>query len=300
MGYHQNAYVSGLMAQVRSGKKISDQGVIALLVDDRSEQCWHQQSHVFEIYQQGVARRCAELGFQVENYFLRAPEMGAAKIDSILHARDIRGLILAPPYRGNRVLPMHWNRYACVAGSPAWVRQDFDLVTSDHAYNVRFAFEKLKGLGYERIGMCLGLRYVEVSHGIPKWLPGYLEAQHYLPPKNRVPLFTGDYCQGDQVAFEKWFSKWKPDALLTLRGYEKGWLDKSGIRVPEDMGVACCVLRSEDTHSGVNENFDRVGANAVELVVSKIAHNEYGPSEYPKQILIPGRWVAGSTTRKLR
>ena len=286
------------MAQVRSGKKLSDRGVIALLVDDRSEQKWHEQSYVFKIYQLGVMRRSAELGFQVETYFLQAPGMGAAKIDSILHARGIRGLILAPPYRGNRILPMHWDRYVCVAGSPAWVRQDFDLVVSDHAYNVRLAFEKLRELGYKRIGMCLGLRFVEESRGIPKWLPGYLEAQHYLSPKNRVPLFTGDDWKGDQVAFERWFSKWKPDALLTLRGCEKEWLDTMGIRIPEDIGLASCVLQPGDLFSGVDENFDRVGANAVELVASKIAHNEYGPSEYPKQILIPGRWVSRATTRK--
>ena len=86
--------------------------------------------------------------------------------------------------------------------------------------------------------------------------------------------------------------------MLTLRGCEKEWLDTMGIRIPEDIGLASCVLQPGDLFSGVDENFDRVGANAVELVASKIAHNEYGPSEYPKQILIPGRWVSRATTRK--
>jgi len=43
-----------------------------------------------------------------------------------------------------------------------------------------------------------------------------------------------------------------------------------------------------------------VGAIAVEQVAGKIAHNEYGPSEFPRQIMIPGRWVTGATTRKQR
>jgi len=296
MGYRPNAYVNVLMAQVRSGRKISDQGVIALLIDARSEQEWHQKSHVFRIYQQGVMRRCVELGFHLETFFLQEPGMRADKIDSILHARGIRGLILAPRYKGDRVLPMQWEWYACVAGAHAWVRHDFDLVASDHAYNVRLAFEELTRLGYERIGMSLELRFVE-NRGVPKWLPGFLEAQHYLPEKNRVPLFTGNYWNDDQAAFEGWLSKWKPDVVLTMRGFEKGWLDKMGVRVPEDIGLASCVLRSGDLFSGIDENFGHVGAIAVEQVTAKIARNEYGPSEHPKQILIPGRWVEGATTR---
>ena len=96
LGYHPNAYVNVLMSHIRSGKKLSDKGVVALLVDTRSQRDWHSIES-YKIFHEGVLRRGQELGFRVESFFLREPGMSVSRVERILQTRDIRGLIFAPP-----------------------------------------------------------------------------------------------------------------------------------------------------------------------------------------------------------
>ena len=64
LGYHSNAYVNVLMSRIRSGKKISDKGVIAMLVDSPSREKWLLVETYRKFYD-GVLRRGKELGFEV-------------------------------------------------------------------------------------------------------------------------------------------------------------------------------------------------------------------------------------------
>jgi DNA-binding LacI/PurR family transcriptional regulator len=214
LGYRQNAYVAMLMSRIRSGRKLSEQGVIALMIDARSESEWYRTKS-YRIYHQGVNRRAAELGFRVESFFLRAPGVNARALDRILKARGIRGVILAPPYRGNRVLPLDWKHFICVGCGHAREPQLFDRIANDHAQNVIIAFKELAAMGYRRIGLSLP---GETSR-IPelKWMSGYLEAQNRLPRKQRIPLFTGDSPHPTLAEFRYWYRKVRPDVLLPHR-----------------------------------------------------------------------------------
>ena len=68
MGYHSNAYVNVLMSRIRSGKRLSDKGVIAMLVDATSKQDWHLIES-YRLFHQGVIHRSSELGFEIETFF---------------------------------------------------------------------------------------------------------------------------------------------------------------------------------------------------------------------------------------
>ena len=113
LGYRPNPYISTLMAHIRNGCAVSARGVIALFVDVYGHDDWHRHES-YRVYFQGTVRRAAELGFALEGFFLREPGMTPARIDQILRARGVCGLILAPPYLGSRRLAMTWARYACV------------------------------------------------------------------------------------------------------------------------------------------------------------------------------------------
>ena len=292
LGYRQNAYVAMLMSRIRSGRKLSEQGVIALMVDARSESEWYR-TRSYRIYHQGVARRAAELGFRVESFFLRAPGVNARALDRILKARGIRGVILAPPYRGNRVLPLDWEHYICVGCGHAREPQLFDRVANDHAQNVIIAFKELTAIGYRRIGLSLP---GEISR-VPelKWMAGYLEAQNRLPRKQRIPLFTGDSPHPTLAEFRVWYRKWRPDVLLSLTGHERSWLDAMRLQIPGDIGLACLVRQPGANVAGIDEKNEVIGASAVEWVASQIVRNEYGVPVHPKLIMIEGAWANGTT-----
>ena len=295
LGYRPNPYVSTLMSHIRASRKPVEKGVIALVVDLFQKDDWLRHES-YRVYHQGVSTRCAELGFHLERFFLLEPGMSAGRLDRILYARGIRGVILAPPYLGNRRLAMKWSRYACVGTGYAWEQQQFDRVAHDHDQNVVLACQKLVGLGYERIGLCLPSFFAR-GRGA-RWLDGFFLCQHRLPEERRIPVFVGSVEEDSLSAFRQWHRQWRPDVLLTLYGHEKKWLEAMKLRVPRGIGLACLIRPPGSLLAGINDRYDEIGAATVELIASKIAFNQYGVPTNPRLILIEGRWVDGRSVRR--
>jgi LacI family transcriptional regulator len=293
LGYRPNAYVSSLMAHIRSGRRPSAEGVLAVLVKAHSEEEWFRMES-YRIYYDGMKRRAAELGFRIECFFLEERGMSAQIVDRILEARGIQGVILAPPYPGNRSLRMRWERYACVGMGHGWEPQQLDRVANDHAQNVLTAFAELDRLGYSRVGFLLGGLAATGGKGL-RWLPGFLEAQSRLPAGRRVPLYTGKLEKKDGVKFEAWVRTHHPDALLVITGEAQVWLESLGYAIPGDFALACLVRSRDGNFAGVDEKNDVLGEAAVELVASRIARNEFGLPKHPRLTVIDGRWIDGPT-----
>lgn len=310
MGYHQNAYANALMSQIRAGKKLSAKGVVGLLVETRSQTDWYEVES-YRMFHQGVIQRGAGLGFRVESFFLREPGMSAERLDQILHTRGITGIILAPPYHGNRSLNLQWNRYAAIGVGFGWEEQELNRVVYDNLQNFITAFNELRRLGYKRIGTVLGETFTYGNRYGTKWYTGYLECQNGILAKERIPVFAGDNQPGESrvpvfaggsgkaamTQFRDWFSKWNPDALLTLVGKEKQWLDAMKLKVPQDVGLACLSQPSDSSYARIDEKGDVVGAAALEQVAAQIVRNEFGPPSHPRITMIEGRWVPGTTLR---
>lgn len=294
LGYCPNPYVSALMAQIRTSRKASEKGSLALLVDVFHEKEWDAHES-YRVYYKGVVQRSAELGFNLVRFFLNEPEMEPRKVDKILYARGICGLILAPPYLGNKKLDIKWHRYACVGTGYAWTEQQFDRVAHDHDQNVVLTFQKLAELGYQRIGMSVSPFYAN-GRGT-RWLDGFLTCQYRLAPKQRIPLFVGSVEENSFSKFNQWYSKWRPDALITTYGHEKPWLTQMGLKIPRDIGMAYLIRSPGSGCAGIDDRYEHIGATTVELVASKITFNQYGIPATPKIILIEGRWVNGKSLR---
>ena len=314
LGYHPNAYVNVLMTHIRSGKRIKDEGVIAMLIDAPKEEWNRVQS--FKIFHDRAIGRGEQLGFHVETFFLNTPGMDLEKIGKILHTRNIQGVIMAPPYRGNRAFNLHWDRYAAVGVGFGWEQQELDRVGFDTFQNYVEAFDQLWRLGYRRIGTVLESRFIEGTRCGLNSFPGYLLCQQKIPRERRIPIFqkelrrngksqwgyhTGtSHLKADAVhCFQKWMETWQPDALLTLVGEEQKWLDAINMSVPQDIGLACLAQPINPAFAHMDERSDVVGATAVELVISKIARNEYGFSAHPKVTMVQGVWTTGKTVRPL-
>lgn len=292
LGYQPNPYVSALMTHIRTSRKPCEKGSLALLVDVLKAREWDSHES-YRVYYKGVVRRCAELGFNLVRFFLNESGMRSHDVDKILHAQGIRGLILAPPYLGNKKLAIQWERYACVGTGYGWAEQQLDRVAHDHDENVVIAFQKLSELGYRRIGMCVSPFYAN-GRGT-RWLDGFLACQYRLPQKQQIPLFVGSVEDHSFPKFRQWYRKWKPDVLVSTYGHEKQWLDELGLRVPKDIGMAYLIRPAKSDCAGIDDRYEHIGATTVELVASKITFNQYGIPTIPKMILIAGRWLNGKS-----
>lgn len=304
-GYRPNAYVTALMSRIRTGKRPEDQGEMAVLVESASPKDWHKVES-YRIFHQSVLQRGRELGFHTEFFFLQEPGMSAKRIAQILRARGISGVILAPPHRDNSLLQLNWEHYATVGAGANWEGPGFNWIIHDTLQNFITAFEELRQQGYRRVGTLLGRAFVKgIQHGI-KWHTGYLEMQNRIPKADRIPVFISDNQppgaeisekaeKSLEIQFRQWFQKWQPDVLLTMVGRERKWLDAMGLKVPEDIGMACLTKPPGSTFAGIEDVSDAIGATAVELVAGQIYRNEFGPPTRPKTIIIAGSWTSGAT-----
>lgn len=301
LGYNPKNYLSLLMSSVRAGRKLSEKGTIALLVEAASQK-ERDVVEAYRVFHQGAMKRGGELGFRVENFFLQAPGMTAEKLDQILQARGINGIILPPPYLSNRRLNLRWERYAAIGVGFGWEEQDLDRVVYDDFRNYIAAFRNLQRLGYRRIGTVLSNQFVLSHRGGNQWYPAYLDCQSTISKVERIPIFSGstplpggestpEMARKRPGEFREWFLKWQPDALITLVGHEKKYLDAMGLKIPQDVGFACLAQTAQAQFAGIDEKGDLIGETAVETVAAKIARNEFGLSDHPKIIMVPGVWV---------
>ena len=307
MGYQLNEHVSALMSNIRTRKKLNDKGVIGLLIEACTQEDWYAVK-TFQRFHQGVLHRGTELGFQIESFFLLEPSMRAARIDQILYARGIDGIVLAPPGLGKNLPDLHWERYAAVVASIGWEGHALNRVYCDQFQNYITAFDTLLQLGYTRIGTAFDHSFVLGSQRRTKWHTGYLGCQHNTPEKDRIPVFTYNSLplqkglpktgvKALHTEFSKWFSNWQPEVIITLLGGEKKFLDAMKLKVPQDVGLVCLAQQSDSDYTRIDEKMDVLGATALELVAAQIAHNEFGFPTDPKTTLIEGRWVPGSTVQ---
>ena len=128
------------------------------------------------------------------------------------------------------------------------------------------------------------------------WSAGMLVEQSMIPAKQRVPVLLTDGPFAG--AFAEWFTEYRPDVILTQSWQCWRVLKNLGVRVPEAVGLVSLGVTAAEAHwAGMNQNAERVGAAALDLVDAQLRRNEFGIPAQQKTVVIPGHWVAGSTVR---
>lgn len=248
----------------------------------------------FDLYWKGAAAEAGRNGYRLEE--LSCPrDLSPARLQEVLKARGIRGLLLSPGWAG--IIPdwqnFKWEDFYAVRFGYSLKSPSTHLVSSDQLSNGLLAFERMWAKGYRRIGMVMwkiqGSRLV-------RFAAGYLYGQLQVQPKLRLTPHMME--ESDPVKTERqflaWFKKTQPDAILTDVQIVPQLLANAGYRVPQDIGLATLSVLDGGINAGIYQNSEEIGAAGVQLLISLIHHNERGVPEIPREVLIPGRWVDGS------
>ncbi len=293
-GYLPHPYAGALMRQVRSGGRVRQAGCLAIVADAADASAW--LTHPAYRQQAGaIFRRAALRGFRPEVFYLRAPGMSPARLDRVLEARGIGALILAAPRReGGAPLAIRWERYACVTSGYTWSEPGVDRITPHHRHHVELAFRRLCELGYRRIGFCLpASAQPRVDES---WLCGWLLCQHHLSARRRIPCYPGSPWDSAAADFARWLRRWRPDALLSLRGNELPWLRTLGLKPGRDLAFATLFPPEDPTISHVDENNPLIGELVCDLLLAHLLHNERGLPPHPRCTTVEGDWVERQST----
>ncbi|MEO7932652.1 MAG: LacI family DNA-binding transcriptional regulator [Chthoniobacterales bacterium] len=250
----------------------------------------------FDLYWQGAKVYAEKLGFHLEE-FICNEKMPVPRIEQILHARGITG-ILIPPHGSHPIDwgDFHWNDYSVVKFGRSVPQPDVNLVSADQVSNTLLAFDEIRARGYERVGFITGQ---SASRGM-LFQGGFLLAQRFVEPSLRLPILEVDEVNPmlSLQTTRQWFKKEKPDAIFTDIRNLLPLLEKVGCRVPDDVGLAVTSVLDATADSGIYQNPEEIGRVALLSLVSLIHDNDRGVPKISRQILVEGDWVDGKTLPK--
>lgn len=292
LGYAPDPHLRALAKYRAGGKTAEYRGLLGWLTNYETRDGWRHHEKLD--YLRGATRRARELGYELEEFWLREPELSGERLRRILLARGIRGVLLPPqPAAGTRLdLPLEG--LAAVSFGHTLESPRLHVVHHHHYRSMRLLLGELLALGYRRPGLAL-MEWVHRSvEGA--WAAAYWDFcdEHRL----RAPaaLVRGEWGRKELA---EWSARARPDVVISDNGEVLGWLRQAGLRVPEDCGFALTARHpGHPACAGIDENSEEVGAVAVDQLTSLVERGESGEPAHPINVLIDGTWrPIGNTAR---
>jgi LacI family transcriptional regulator len=248
----------------------------------------------FDLYWKGASECAAKFGYRLEEFHLDR-FMSPQRLHQIFQARGIRGILL-PPHGGKQPAweEFPWEDYSVARFGRSLKFPLTHLVTADQLTNSFVAVSKMRERGYHRIGMIT--QEISVDPRGPHFTAGFLSAREQLHGAERLPIFAFDEAVTPALVkrFQSWMKKEKPDALLSTVD-QKELLREAGYRVPEDVAVAVTSVLDGGADSGMDQHPEEIGRVGLLLLNSLINDGARGIPKIPRQILVEGSWVDGTS-----
>lgn len=290
-GYKHNPLTGAVMSQLRRSRGQQFRGVIAaieIIQPDRDPLAVRFSKEVHH----GIHRRAGELGFKVEDFEVGPEHLRLSRLDSILHARGIQGLVILPAAGSPDFTELTWSRYTAVYADYLIEHPPLHCVCSDHYRSMVSLLQELHARGYRRPGLFMEIPIDERLQF--RWEGAFLAMQKYLPDITEVPPLRSSPVTREQ--FETWFKRYQPDVVLGHFPIAKEWMAACGARIPETHAFVCLnLLRTAGDCAALEFPAEHLGARSTELVIGQLLHNEFGIPREPSLTTLLIDLVEGPT-----
>ncbi len=290
LGYRSNPTVAHLMAQLRASREPKFQATLAFLNAAPGDAELKSES-TFQNWLRGAKERAQVLGYEIDYFWLHEPDITPARRLKILQSRNIRGVILAATFDESSIQPDDnslFPEFPSVAVGRKLVQPSPHYACNDQYDTAISAMSHIYKKGYLRPGLVISEqldRAVEF-----RFSAGYTSAQKIPEAKTVLPVLYFS----DEAAFGNWFRKTEPDSILTDKVILREWVRK--LPGGEKVGFAHLDWDPNLTDwAGTNQNNDKVGAAAVDILIGQIHRNETGLPPFPRSIMIGSTWVDGDS-----
>lgn len=249
--------------------------------------------HEFDAFWRGAREAAGKLGYRLEEFALAA-DVSSDRLQRILTARGVRGILIPPHPHGLALPRFDWAAFSLVRLGTSVKHPRAHVVSSDQSNCAQLAFDRIRERGYRRIGFVTSRRYDRDTGG--HFRAGYLSAQDAAPPSGRPlsALFLAEESTpADHDLLIRWLKKEKPDAVIASHPRLRTLLQKAGVRVPRDLAAAALSVLDGNFDAGVDQNAVEIGQVAVRTLAGLIQQNERGVPEFCRRVLVEGRWIDG-------
>ena len=293
MGYRPDPMLSALNFYRTSRDAAKTQPSIAFLMRSRKNlppECFSADDRFLK----GARQACERMGFrivpiQIEN----SPDEGS-RLTRVLRSRGIHGVILGSLDVTLRELAMDWDCFSAVCIESQHLSLSLHTVANNQSGATRGAVRRLVELGYRRIGLAVG--EIEETSLEKPFTAGHLLGIHEYP---RLPFISPLLLQLEDGAvtaakLHAWVRRNRIDAVLSNWGSILDLLKMTGLRVPQDVGVATLDHNpNRGAVAGIRQSHELVGERAVEGLALMMKTNQRGPIALPNMTLIDGLWQDG-------
>ncbi len=285
LGYRPNALVSTLMSHIRQAKPPPRHTGLLYLVSG-SAATPGAPGTTPELYFRSAREQAARHGFHLELFWLREPGLTEARIDRILRARNIPGVIVAPREDPRPLPRLAWERLSAVMISSSFAEPRLDRICADFPAAIRLAMAFLKQEARTRpVRLILPESHDRnVQH---LWNAAYLHERsgrkRFQPPlivDNPDPALA-------------WVER-HPGGIVLGTNLVLSWLRDAGLQEHEHFRFVSLNVEGDSTLTGIREPSWEVGTEAADRTIARIHLNQTGLPTEPRLILIEPRWQQGS------
>jgi LacI family transcriptional regulator len=293
LGYAPDARIAARMSEVRDTKK-RERLPVAWLDLNEVPHLWKTVPYNSP-YFEGAKERCEELGYELQEFWLREPGMTPKRLSQILYHRGIQGVIVSPPgHIGLAHLQLSWQFLACASFEKGISAPKMHRVAQDLYYNIMLALKLLRRFGYQRIGVVLQQQTNRRSYHAIQAAVGYFQST--LLRASRIPPVLHVYRNMAGPEFKTWIKKHRPDVIVGHDNRLVQWAEDAGFKVPQEMGVIHLALDNDCLDwAGIFSRKKDIGAATANLVITQIQNNQLGLPDVPMDTMVQGKWQPGKT-----
>lgn len=294
LDYRANPLIAALMTARRTRSVTPYRATLGFLKKHAaSDAAWFTQTYGQLLT--GARDRALAQGYRLEEFNLADPDLTPRRITEILLHRGVHGLLVAPLHSVQDSIELDWSQFCSVAVGFSLQNVPVSRVAHNHFSGLALATRQCRSLGHRRLGLVLQERVAEKVE--KRWVAAALLDQSEQPAADRVAPLLLDYW--DEALFAAWFRQHRPEVILGVNLTEvPRWLGRLGCRVPHDVGLVSLDRRTSDRGiAGIDQNYARIGGNAVDVMIGLLQRNERGLPNQPATVLSDGAWINGRSLR---
>lgn len=288
LGYRPNPLVKALMTTLRSKSRQPTQTGLVLAFMVRAD----QSSDVRLEHFRGAQKAADEQGYKLEKFVVGRLGEAPGRLSTILQARGIHGILVAPLAEGQGSYELDWTQFSTVVIEYTFTSPDFDRVVHDNYGAMRLILDQCRARDWRRVGLLFSRNGHERTKGL-------YEAAYWMEQKS-----TGDFAAVPPLRVEawneplitRWFERHRPQVVVTsaaLADRCEEFLNKRR-RNRRETGVLLNVNLARGVGGlGIRQNNELIGATAARLLIDKLNRNDRGIPATPATMLIPGCWQGG-------
>jgi LacI family transcriptional regulator len=243
------------------------------------------------------ARAAAEArGHSLEIFVVGRGHLAPSRLNTILNARGISSILLSTFEIDFEQLDLDWDHFCAVKIECLHLTPHLDAISNDQLQVARLAMQRLRKLGYRRIGLATAredqTRLAE-SFGM-----GVLIEQAALPEAECVPSLFFSLAEVPMLPriVPEWMRAHHVDVIISNWNELFDTFATAGVRLPQDVAFASLDVPPSMPHiAGVVQNHQLVGQRAMEQLAIMTDAYQRGVPEAQTITYIPGYWQDGVT-----